>query len=91
MARNLRKFPTFSQPNIEAAIAYLTERCTVIDPPPTLSLDELSLEDNRVLDCAVQGQVQYLVTGDREFLRLGEHQGARIINPSDFVAILETT
>ena len=88
VARNLQRVFQIPQPSIVAIDAFLRERCIVIDPPPTLSLDELSPEDNRVLDCAVQGQAQYLVTGDREFLRLGVYQGVGIINPREFLGLV---
>jgi putative PIN family toxin of toxin-antitoxin system len=36
--------------------------------------------DNRILECAVAGRADLIVTGDRELLLLGEFQGTRIIS-----------
>jgi putative PIN family toxin of toxin-antitoxin system len=36
--------------------------------------------DNRILECALAGRADLIVTGDRELLRLGEFQGTRIIS-----------
>jgi len=36
--------------------------------------------DNRILECAVAGHADVIVTGDRELLRLGEFQGTRIVS-----------
>jgi uncharacterized protein len=36
--------------------------------------------DNRILECAVAGRADLIVTGDRELLRLGEFEGTRIIS-----------
>ena len=46
--------------------------------------------DNRVLECAVAGRADYLVTGDRQhLLPIGEHQGTRIVNAPRFLSVLE--
>ena len=46
--------------------------------------------DNRVLECAVAGRADYLVTGDRRhLLPIGEHQGTRIVNAPRFLSALE--
>lgn len=41
-------------------------------------------EDDYVLATVRLGEAEYLVTGDRNLLRLGEHAGARIVSPRDF-------
>jgi putative PIN family toxin of toxin-antitoxin system len=35
--------------------------------------------DNRVLECALAGRADLIVTGDKELLALGEYRGIRII------------
>ena len=45
-------------------------------------------EDDLVLATAVSGQVDYLVTGDRQILRLGMYEGVTIISPAAFLDIL---
>jgi putative PIN family toxin of toxin-antitoxin system len=35
--------------------------------------------DNRILECAVTGKANCVVTGDRALLRLGEYEGIRIV------------
>ena len=62
---------------------------TVIDP---LRLPELIGDghaDNRILECAVAANADYLITGDRRhLLPIGEHQGTRIINAPRFLSAL---
>jgi predicted nucleic acid-binding protein len=45
-------------------------------------------EDDLVLATAVSGNVDYLVTRDRQLLRLGTYQGVRIVSTGDFLALL---
>lgn len=44
--------------------------------------------DNRYLECAVEGQVEYLVSGDEHLLNLGTYQGIMILRPREFFDIL---
>ncbi len=46
-------------------------------------------DDNMVLECAVIGQANYIVTGDKKhLLPLNNYQGIKIINAADFLTII---
>jgi putative PIN family toxin of toxin-antitoxin system len=58
-----------------------TERLDVIkhDPP-----------DNRILECAVAANSDYIISADKDLLRLGTYGNARILKVADFLnALLE--
>lgn len=42
--------------------------------------------DNRVLECALAGRADAIVTGDRAFLALREHGGVRILSLADYLS-----
>jgi putative PIN family toxin of toxin-antitoxin system len=46
--------------------------------------------DNRYLECAIEGEADYLVTGDRHLLDLGVYQEVEILPPREFVELLAT-
>jgi putative PIN family toxin of toxin-antitoxin system len=41
--------------------------------------------DNRVLECAVAGRADLIVTGDSALLELGEYRGVRIVSLRDYL------
>lgn len=43
--------------------------------------------DNRILECALSGKADVIVTGDKAMLRLGEHKGIRIVSLKEFLEI----
>jgi len=43
-------------------------------------------DDNRVLEAAVEGATDYIVSGDTDLLDLGSFQGIPIIAPGEFAA-----
>ena len=72
------------------AISGLQNAATVIEPPRLAEVTESGHADNRILECAVAANADYLVTGDRRhLLPFQEHQGARIVNAPRFLLALE--
>jgi putative PIN family toxin of toxin-antitoxin system len=47
-------------------------------------------EDDLVLATGRLGQADYLVSGDRGLLNLGQYEGTQIVTPREFVAILQS-
>lgn len=43
--------------------------------------------DNRILECAMYGGADVLVTGDKEILRLREYKGVRIISLKEYLGL----
>jgi predicted nucleic acid-binding protein len=46
-------------------------------------------DDDKVLETAVAGQADIILTGDRDLLILGEHNGIRILSPRQFVELMD--
>jgi len=45
-------------------------------------------DDDKFLEAAIEGRAQYLVTGDKDLLKLKTHRGVRIVTPAAFLTIL---
>ena len=45
-------------------------------------------DDEMFLTCAKSGGATYVVTGDGEFLSLGEYEGIKIVSPADFLNLI---
>ncbi|MDD3653998.1 MAG: putative toxin-antitoxin system toxin component, PIN family [Desulfotomaculaceae bacterium] len=43
-------------------------------------------DDNRILECAVEGEAQYIISGDEHLLALKEFQGIPIVLPAEFLS-----
>lgn len=57
---------------------------------PQLRLEVVSDDpgDDRVLECAVEAGVSYIVTGDQHLLDLKEYRGIMILPPAGFLVLL---
>ena len=87
VSRAWRRRFAWDESRIEEALLFLRTYCTVVDPLQVASVSGLTDADNRVLDCAVDGGVQYLVTGDRGIQRINEYQGVSIVSQAEFLEI----
>lgn len=63
-------------------IARLTEH---VQPHETLHVITADPSDDRILECAVTGGADYIVSGDNHLLKFGQFQGIKIVTPAAFV------
>lgn len=46
-------------------------------------------KDDKFLACAIEGEADYLVSGDQDLLAIGSYQGIQIVKPAQFLNILQ--
>lgn len=63
----------------------------VVSIPGTLRVVTDDPDDDAVLECGVEGQANYLVSGDRHLLSLDSYQNIQIVKAVDFLALLQST
>jgi len=78
-----RKFDRDAEELARVAV-YLAELGRVVKPKRKLAVlrDE---PDNRIIECAVTGRANLIVTGNHAMLALGEHKGIRIVTLKAFL------
>ena len=69
--------------------ARLEKVAEVVQPRESLSVIADNPGDNRVLECAVKGEADLIVSGDRHLLRLAEYQGISIVTVRPFMETAE--
>jgi len=63
---------------------------TLVFPSLKLSVIKEHEADNRIIECAVEGTAQYVISGDRRHvLPLKEYQGVKILSPTEFLKEIE--
>jgi len=46
-------------------------------------------DDDKIIECAILGDVNFIISGDNDLLSLKKSQGIPIITPSDYMDIVE--
>jgi putative PIN family toxin of toxin-antitoxin system len=81
-----RKFHA-SPDEIAEATAVVRQAARTVTPAVQLDVIKEDPPDNRVLECAVSAGADYIVTGDKDLLRLGQYDAIRIVKVADFLEI----
>jgi len=81
-----KKFPKLSA-NFELINKKLRQKFRVVRPKDTINVLKADPDDNKVLEAAVSGNCKYIVTGDRELLKLGVFQNIQIVTAEQFLSI----
>jgi len=78
----------FTREEIADAVASIIEAADVVEPKTKISVvsDE---PDNRILECAVKAKANFIVSGDKHLLDLGEYKNIQILKPAQFLTLLE--
>ena len=75
----------FSGVDLEPFLQLLTVQAEVIQPPPLASVIQEDPSDDRFLECAIAGNADCIVSGDKHLLKLVEFQSIPIMKPAVFV------
>lgn len=84
LERILRDKFSYTAREIDATASFLWGEAEWIAPTHRLQLcpDEA---DNRVLECAVEGRAQFIVSGDKHLLNVPPIEGIAILKPDAFL------
>lgn len=74
---------------IRSIISEIEQISELFNNYPEIDLVRRDSKDNHVLSCAIQAQVDYLVTGDHDLLNLNKQGNLKILSPAEFLAVLQ--
>lgn len=70
---------------IEDIIAELSLFAAIVNPSAIVSVFPKHNADNRILECALEGKAEFIITGDHGFLRLRQHKEIAILSAPRFL------
>jgi uncharacterized protein len=79
----------FSWPEeeIDKAIRHISHFAKHVEPTQRIDVVKEDPTDNRIIECAAASGSEYLVTGDKHLLKVGQYQGVKIVTPAEFIQI----
>ncbi len=87
----LRRKLGWEKPRIIQQLKDLARTGELIKPGATIAVITEDPDDNRILECAVAGHADLIVSGDRHLLKLKSYEGIFIVRPVDFLRTLGLT
>ena len=79
---------TVSSANSSKAVTEIILFSKLITIPNKLKFIADDPDDDRILECALIGNADYIVTGDHHLLSLGSYMNVKIVNAKDFLALM---
>ena len=74
---------------INATVKRIFSSAIIVFPQEKLNVVKEDSDDNRILECAVEGKVNYIISQDNHLLKLREFQEIKILTPEEFLKIIE--
>lgn len=74
---------------IQRQINLILEYATVVDSNVNLDVVKNDPDDNKIVECAVACEVDYIITGDKHLLDITNYGRIKIVKPSNFIEIMQ--
>jgi len=88
LEETLKKDFGWERDQIKDTIEKIKTKTILVHPKNKVSVIKEKDDDNRILECAIEGRVQYLISGDRKhLLPLKEYQRTKILSPAEFLKL----
>jgi uncharacterized protein len=81
----------YSQKDIEDYATAIRDVATIIDIQSKFRIMKEDPKDDIILQTAVDGKVDFLISGDRHLKQIKEFRNVRIVNPKQFLSIIATS
>jgi putative PIN family toxin of toxin-antitoxin system len=85
----LRKIHGWNDAEIDDFVARLAGLAQLVATEGTLHVVPEDPDDDKFLECALEGRADTIVTGDEHLLALGSYEGVFILRPAQFLAQIE--
>jgi uncharacterized protein len=78
----------WTQEQVDGAIRGLSAFAEHVEPKQRIDVVKEDPTDNRILECAAASGSEYLVSGDKHLLKVGQYKGVKIVTPADFIEVI---
>ncbi|MDY6776178.1 MAG: putative toxin-antitoxin system toxin component, PIN family, partial [Halobacteria archaeon] len=79
----------FGEDRVEKFVDKVLSMSSVVSPNYTPEVIDDDPSDNHILACALESEAEYVVSGDRHLLEVEEYEGISIVEPAEFIGIVE--
>ena len=77
-----------AESDIQAFVLTLIHKCNCVSGELALKGVAPDPGDDKIISCAIEGEAQFIVTGDKALQQLKEYQGIKVINAEQFIGVL---
>lgn len=75
----------YELPKLDLMEELILSICEIVDPKIRINFIKEDSDDDKILECAVEGKADFVISGDRHLLEAKEYKGIKIINARTFL------
>lgn len=79
------KFDFIKEDEREEFLSLFLQYSEMVEPKKRVDIIKEDPTDNRIIECALEGNADYIITGDNHLQKLKEFKDIKIIKPADFL------
>lgn len=84
----LRNKSEYSQRKINQVVRDIKGSSQIVKPMKKVHVVRHE-SDNKIIECAVEGKCEVIITGDKDLLVLKKYKKIKILTPSEFLDVFE--
>ncbi|MFQ6014813.1 MAG: putative toxin-antitoxin system toxin component, PIN family [Anaerolineae bacterium] len=85
ITRVLREYFDFSDEEAYEWHQRIGENTEVVRPTRLVNAVPDDPDDNKFVECALEGRAQYIISRDNDLLRIGQYEGILIVDDGEFL------
>jgi len=87
ISQKLKQKFKWSQNQIFTVIKTLIKSTKAVQPKIKIRVVKMDKSDDKIIEAAVTGRVNYIVSGDQHLLKIKQYQKIKIVAPTEFLSI----
>lgn len=76
---------------IQTILSELNAIGHVVTPLAHIHEIQEDVDDNRILECAIEASANYIISGDTHLLKLKKYRNIRVVSPAEYLKITSET
>lgn len=86
-AEVLKRDFLYNEEETSEIIKIVLQFLIIIVPSKNVDIIKEDADDNKIIECALEGNVEYILSYDNHLLKLKEFNGIKIVTPEEFLKI----
>jgi len=87
ISQKLEKKFKWNKEKILRTIKTIGQTAEIVYPKIKLKIVKADKNDNKILEAGIEGNADYLVSGDKHLLNIKDYGGMEILSPADFLLL----
>ena len=77
----------YSKEDIKSIVEKVLQFLTLVTPSNKIDIVKEDVDDNKIIECAVESKAEYIISYDKHLLKLKDFQGIKMVRPEEALGL----